>query len=1325
MDEEGRILDEIYERIDILQRLQGEIPEGEEEPEVPPAPMYAEFVYEIPVSEKNPNGGSMYLPEDVIGYLVNLYLAGKSKIVTNFRDVWDYIISSYGVVTRVTDGTPIEILDVAIVWLNAGLKAQPDKVFPPFNVFTKGLTAEDRQKFLHKILVKHIDRTLEDVHDVSEAFYIQKDLITSAENLDSIIEYGIAQQAQTLKALNLIEEEYIGKKLPVLDAFDDELDQISYSLFLSKTSGERVEHTESFEKELFDLGMKVGPLVPVCIANLDEVKIPKNMFKSVDQRWFKVWLPDFANLETYHANGWTSEAEARTIVFFVFAGDNEEDAKKLRRKDFVPVTYSFRKGSENYGTLQIVLDHRGVDVIASRLNKHLVGYKVSTKKGEMKEPSIVQSFLIPGMQFDTSVLMNMIASDITASTLLRINEVEKPMSLKKIVKFNVFLLGRITILLKSEEVKTFTRPVRTKDVLHALIKGDKIVTVQISAQNPTQYEMSRFFILKVLGKYVQEYDRIVKLYRNFFGKTLPNLPPLTKLGKLAEESGEMKNIKLLRYADPGVWWNAGYARPVAPKIELQVKPIKESEIETYRAMGRDVIRWPVKVTMQPDGKVYDIKPSIDPYTRKPLIVYYTTTTDQKPRITLVKNPGPNKTTHPLIPKCQASDTTLFIDDDTWEITIFSTEKEKTVKGDLSTLKILGPARNGTVQGSIAQYLGVKSMLRLGMFDSKSSFLRCVMVSQNVDEFREIHDTPESEAVVLDIRRLLPPLAAVCKQENPNMSIEEIARELGDPNVFLDPLRHYRAVEELLNVNIFVATPNSNKELVLAAPTCSGSCSRSKRNYERDSIVIIKLQKKTSKKTAEYQCELLGVNEGGSMYFAFGENATIALEKAVDSLTRTITIQPSCKIVQVEDGWAARQSISADISTDSKLSIPTTLVDSIIKQKIDSLGKLRAFKVKLSAKDSFWCIVPPLEPLAKGPELVPLGEIENTSRKTLEKVLEKYGKTSLKYTPCEEMLVGVWVLLEGLYVFIPLEPSGWNTSYTPVRFDYPYLPKAPMAIKEESYTENYNRLRRVMALMIQILKRLYVSSGLNVEEFSKQHMVINENAPKMIIPKISHLIPTLRFEELKAYFNKILPTFFHEGKLLCDSQRLYDNLVSRLRTFQKVIDAEAASSKNLEGVQGNVSRVTGFPPCFEEFYVTLDDFKVHPGTDQTIFMSMNRYLLEMKMHAESTPTVVRKITVSLLRYKNPVFYMYEDAKISALYLIQNVHEGDASRAATLAQYWRQNKVNLGYHCPDLVGSDAVTNLKADNMVIEDPHAPMIVFYGTGEAAALLSLNSEEN
>lgn len=1331
-DKDSQILDKILERFKLLEEatLNNE---------------YAEFVYEF----VNPETGEdtlMYLPS-IIEELLRDTANGVLNLYT-FSDIWQKIVEDFGKLTKISDGTTLEILDVAIVWISKGTdqtlwgtKTKP----PPFDVLVEGMSEESYSKTLHDFILFQISQTLMKERD-SEAVFSQKNIIDSARMFSAIEKNGIEQQKRSVKALNLIEENYIRKDIPTLEAFDDELEEISYTFSLVHTTGEEkgklAVHGPSFEKEFFDFGLKVGPIMPFVVANMDEVKISKNMFRSIDNRWFKVYKPTPKHLEIYHQNKWTGESNSHTIIMFVFMGDDEKAAEEINPKDFIQVIYSFKKGVGNFGSLTVTLNKRNVELLIERLNRHLIGYKVVDSAEFTKVSYISQKFLIPGLQVDDAILMHMISMDVSASTMLRIKEVGKPWSLKKIIKFGVFLLGKIIIRLRSEVVETSTRPVKTNGIFHAIVKGDKIVTVNIEAQNMEQYEMARFFILKVLGKYTLEYRKIFEFYKSFFEPSREEITPMNEMGELVEE-GEVKNIKLLRYADPSVWWDSNYSRPVAPQADLQVKPIKESEIEKYRAEGRDVIRWPVRVTNQIDGKVTEMPISVDPYTGKPLIVYYTASSRNKPYITLVKNPGPNGNIYPLIPKCQASPSDIFTNDLTWEITIHSTEKGKTNKGDIVTLKVLDAGRHSTVQGSITQYIGVKSLLRIGMRKSKSSFLRCVLVAQNVKGFREIHETPESEEKVKEYRELLGTFALVCKQENPDLSVEEIRKELEDPNVFLDPSRHYRALEELFQINIFTASPNSNKELMLEPPRSIGPYFRSKRNYELDSVIVIKLESQKSRRKIEYQCELIGINEEG-VSFLFNEGVTRSLEKAVDSLTKSLSVSPSCKMIEVEGLPAEKQTITVESSNERKLEIPKNILRDVVAQELDSLGKLRAIKVKIEEGKFFWCIVPPMEPLMTDSEInqdIVLANIEATSAEAYNvlKRMQKYKTGDLRYTPCDGMLVGIWTYLENLYVFIPLVPSKWNTKYQPVRFDCPYLPQVVKTVSQvegESYTETCSRLRRVMAILIQVVKRLYVASNLSVEEFANQHMIIDENSPFLEVDPPTHLIPYSEFEDLRKHFMRILPTFFQKGKLICDSRRLYDNLVSRLKTFRKVIDDEVTGriipddpllrekGKPTVKPPGDSKRVTKFPPYFEEFHVTLRDFKVHPGTHQAIYLSLHRYMLEKKLTENYTPTLVKKLKVTLLRHKDPILYMYEDSNIQALYIVQNVLDGDASRAATLAKYWNQNHVNLGYYCPGHINSGDVINLKAESIKIEDPHSPMIIFYASGEAAALLSLNSDE-
>jgi len=175
--------------------------------------------------------------------------------------------------------------------------------------------------------------------------------------------------------------------------------------------------------------------------------------------------------------------------------------------------------------------------------------------------------------------------------------------------------------------------------------------------------------------------------------------------------------------------------------------------------------------------------------------------------------------------------------------------------------------------------------------------------------------------------------------------------------------------------------------------------------------------------------------------------------------------------------------------------------------------------------------------------------------------------------------------------------------------------------------------------------------------------------------------------------------------------------------EKAIYQVEERRKQIVKVYRTPLRVVGFPGYLEEFYVTVQDFTTH-SKGQVIFTSKDRYLTEMKLQEQLKPVLVKQITVELLEKKMPYFFLYEDEAISALFLVQNVREGDPYRAATLASYWLQNKVNLGYDCPGQIGAESVTQIQATAMKIVDPNEAIIVYYESGEAAALLSVNKED-
>jgi hypothetical protein len=1326
------------------------------------APWFVEYVYQTTREklalanieydeERNEPPLIMYLP-DTVNLLVVASGATGNEHLRSFDSVWaEFVGSGY---ERISDSSPINVLDVAIVWLSVGIY-MPTRS-PPFDILPEGPLKGASNKILMDLIDDYVEPVVNIEHD-TDAVFSKKTIIQSAIQLPQRIRLGIVVQAKSLASLNLIDENYLDKSAGLTDlpAFDDELISVSYSMYLEK-DGAIVPYVPSLEYAIFD-AISVNEFIPFCVSNMDEMKTGKSVFSSVQNRLFKVHATKDSDLRRYHKNGWIESADSYSIILFVYIGKERELSSTTPAKDFAEVVYSYKKSTPRFNKFTVTLKTRDINVVMARLNQSLTnGYQVALVKNETDE--IKQEFLVPGLELDKDLFIHLLFTDVTAATILRYNELENPWTLKKIIKFSAFLLGHMDIKIKEEDLKTSTRLVSNKGVKQAIMKGDKIVVVTVTARDNEQHGIMRFFILKLLAKYVKEYDRLLDFHNTFFGEERDRIEPLSELGTLAGGENDLPNIKLLRHADPGVWWNASYARPIAPDPDLQVKPIREDEIEKYRAMGRDVIRWPVRVVNMEDEM--QTAPSIDPHTGKELIVYYTTTTDAKPHITLVPNPGPNGATHPLLPKCQQSSSDLMVNKTTWEITLYKPDNAKTTKEALKTLKILEPGRFGPVYGSIIRYLQATRMTRMGVRRSQSSFLHCVLYALEYadlhGQFRAIYTKSEADQVVEELRSLLPEFAVACMQENPDRTVEEIATELGDPSVFLDPSRHYRALEELFKVGIFTAVANENKELVVEAPPHKGFYVRSKRVHENGCVVIIKMEPQQSKVNRNYQCEILGTSNGKVTGYNFNDEVTDSLEKAVDSLTLNIMVEPSCRALQNGGQWRVVQTISAELSTENKVNLSPAFRGAVVAQKLDSLGKLRAVKISLSrlgdsekgkeeadegtegnqkSGPMFWCLPQPLEPFPTAP----LEEITSTPMETVQTLIEKYKGQDLRYTPKDNQLAGVWLVVEGLYVYIPVVPEPWSNKFVPVRFDSPYT---PISIETETPTQEQSRLRRVMGVMLQIVKRLFAQYHLDqaksmeynpkslVKTFVKTFMVV-EPGIRMDVAGCPHLVPQEEFIGLLEHFATSFPTLFNSRQQIrCSSKSLLDNLTSRLYTFERVIQGEERAIYEVEERRGKTRkvfrtpyRVVGFPNYLEEFYLTVEDFTAH-SKGQLIFTSKDRYMAEMKLQEQLRPVLVKKIEVEMLEKRTPYFFLYEDDNINALYLVQNVRDGDPYRAATLASYWLQNKVNLGYDCAGQIGAESVTQIQATAMKIVNPNEAIIVYYESGQAAALLSVNKED-
>ena len=1300
---------------------------------------YAIHVY-ITKAEYEDVANRIYLPEVARNIIEASILQPEYR---SFDAVWQTFVP-YGYVNYM-DGSSLDILSLATAWLAVGLDVANgtirfrdandvviDEIPAPWYALSLVSDSTERNAELFKLIDTQINSAIQLEYSTNLAF-TRINLINAVIQFFPAIETGLQSQIKLERTLSKIINDY--QKITPLPAYDDMLESGSSVLDLVDFDGKVVELIPGSQIDLFD-SIRCSSLLPVCIFNGDEVKTGKSIFQAVKNRMIKTECPSQDFLIHLDKKGFFTNAKSLRMVMRLYIGPDVEKASDLLVDDFAEVIFSFKKGSPGYNKFTVTFKYQSlIDVVIERLNMHLKGWQVAIpEKIENRMVGVSQIFVIPSLALDKDVFMFFATTDINNS-LLKFDEHDTPWSQKKILSFAVLLVGNVRMTVKPEVVDHATFMVIDRGKLSGLVKGDHIVKITLTAENMGQYNLARYVILRFFANYVKNYENNYNIYNRIFPrKRVPPIVPIAIVtGDDAQGGNGLRNIKHLRVVDPPLWMFCNYTRVAASNVSQQVKPVNKNEVDKYIKSGRMVIKWPVNVKGLPEDK--QTRPSIDPKTGKEMRVFYTTFSSENPFIALVPNQGPNAESHPYLPKCQRTPSTLVVNAD-WSLSIVEKEKNIT-RSNKKTLRLLSPGETGPVNGSLNRYIGNgNAVYRYGVLRSKSSFLHCVMFATSTanDDYRNIYTTDAAEELIIEMRRMLSPFASVCMQENPGKSVEEIADALGDPSVYLDPTLYYRACEERFGVNIFVTGPNESKELLLQAPHFGNFYTRTKRRHLSGSMVVIKLPLPHIETSDMFQCEVLFVTqgEGGSL---FTDEITEKLEEATNKIAKSIKITPTCVVKTLPDGRIdARQVMTVEESL-LDVTLPASFLSKLTAMSVDSHGKCRGIRVKLSSGNNAWLVTPPIEPLC-GPNM---GDIEDDSPfqavesgLEIEKIvalddnlrslaiLELFPDSKIHFTPQNGNLVGIWSNLYGLNVYLPLTPSKWLDTYVPVRYNVAFN-----SATVESPTLKLQRLQRVVTISMQIMKRLYILSGLSAEDFMSEHVSLGEPTQLMTTAGGSRLVPLpamTDFDLLKQHFETEFPSLFQKGKLLCDSEGYLSNMFNRLLNFEAVIETERKSTITTLEPEGNTERLTKFGRYLDWFYVCYDDFTVH-SKNQLIFMSTDRLNVELKMQKESKIMVATRIEPSLLSRRVPYVYIYSSKKFKAMFLVQNVENGDVSKAATIATYWVQNKVNLGYFAPQVVPEANITIVLAQNLEITDAFIPLIVKYQSGEYAALLSLNEQ--
>ena len=966
-------------------------------------PEVAELVY-VSTSEniKISSLYRIYLPQIISeDYLIqlDLYHIGKETTpIVPLQDIWELVKD--GRYVRITDAEPLDILEIAGIWLFFRIQTSrflrtthpgkntikilefADPRAP--NIDTEGEETDEKpvkfdnldkaatSNWMSKIIKEDISPILNE--EVSTDQNIRDgELQRRALGLETEIRNGIKRQERSINSIGSIEQ--VLETTKPQSSQDGTITDIQYQLELLKTP-----YIQTLEFDLFNKFI-IDELAPFCVLNIGEVKQGSKVV--AEKRWFKVHANNGQNqrISRFKNVSWMGENTSLSMIFFIYTGDDPSKAKTAGFNKFVKVVYSFKKGNpfkqKDPVFHALTFSYKNnTSLIVERIRKKLPGFTF----GNLSIRFIKEKYLIPHVVLDRNIFVHAITTDPAFATMFRMSEINEPFAMKRRLTFTIFLIGETTIGISMGKIKNnFERGKENgKDV--ALLQNDKFLSISISSLDKRQINITKLLVNVLIKSYINKYDELFKFYKTFF-KDHPRIKPFIKPKEeiddtlpgfesiLGFRTKEIKRsvdiVKQLKAVDPEVF-GSKYARRAGQSYDRNINNkviyIRPSEVRQKQKEGCQVILWPVRVEKLPERlqatRYYDFE------KKTGTAHFYTCSSSGAPKIKLMLNCDSKiMGKFPTIIKCVSQGENIDIDQKTFRVTLkIPLENHSKHKGQKLVIQKVG-RESGAIPGKIPHLFKVKRLIRLGMKRSKSSLIDCIMYSL-FEEFRIIFDKREGEEEILLRRRSLGNFADVCAQENPGVEIEEIRRKLVDPNVFLDPFLYYRALEEAFGCYIYTLVVEK-EVLVLSAPNHIKSYPKFKKSSKRPVIVIAKLESSDSDCIKETQCELIIQPEESRIQtknlerLSFGPAELKILDQGLRQMTKTISLKPV--IWQNESGLPV-QAVSFLDSPKRLFSISILKGRFNVKsQWIDTKGKLRCINLDVH-NYHLSLLTEPLEPL---------------------------------------------------------------------------------------------------------------------------------------------------------------------------------------------------------------------------------------------------------------------------------------------------------------------------------------------------------------------------
>ena len=770
-------------------------------------------------------------------------------------------------------------------------------------------------------------------------------------------------------------------------------------------------------------------------------------------------------------------------------------------------------------------------------------------------------------------------------------------------------------------------------------KNQKIIKVTIQK---VRNEMKSFVLIlsKMLAYYnsiktdiEQFYDRFLFLgisdlsRRSSVNSETSEVSTTSVLSNISilSEGKEIRKQAILKNFHP-FFGSGGYARSCQSSARVQPTIVPQDQINDWTSRtfydrrgehNRQVLEFTLKATDNlPEQKIFF--GCDNPEANYP---YY------KP------NNGVNNKIYPVVPCCGKTESKAKSELDKLQELKGKEQKTTILSKDHGSIKV---GSEGYIPGFLLNFLRRyngkdETFIRYGIIEGINSLVHAALYAVNDTRYNDTRTSTENKEHLANIYRneMIHTLnLSVCKQECYDKTEFEIKNELVN-RATLDPLLHYRLIEERFNLNVFI--------------------------FDESGILIPR--NKTvhlHRFVAERKCLLIfrTLNPFQCCIIVSGKNRLFPLE--MNTLLYTALTNVS---VNLELNYTGFYKNFHNLALDGLRNLnPELKLDS---QLIDVDGKLRVVNAMYNSL-IFQICVPSTQPLN-----LKIDTYKNIL--TLEQLNSIILQLPTAATYKDNLCTGFWYSLYDYKYCYYIE-------IVPIELKNP-IPAGPICpyfteIKSNDLDE-YRMLERTMILIFGLIKWCYtlskVYNNFNLTEFSKlffvQDIKYDITNIRSKLKNVNHITDALKL--VQTYTNGTLS----DGKnLIIKSELLKQKIVRKLSIFDTQTEGLIYNiPENSEIIKSYSSyQILNVSEYLEGYYRNEWDFKKYKNV--SLFMSTEQYDNWLNREAFKIYTILEDF-----KFKTP--FLLKDEK-EYLYLVQNCNS--LQTALQISTYFKENGSNIGFN-----------------------------------------------